>query len=730
MKSHSPLRPVIATLLAGGLALQAIPLAGQQEKGLVHEATSVTAIEIPVNVIGKDGKPVPGLTAKDFELTDDGKKQEISAVDVVDLRGRPAAEIPGVARRHWLLVFDTSYSSPRGIARAREGAAEFVKTATSESDLVGVAALSAEAGWKLLLNFTRDRHQLAAAVAAAGATGAGANRTDPLAFAFVVPGSENNAAIGGGANASAVRETNQDVQRSVQTATDNKERARVAQFMTTLGSVARALDSVRGRKHVLFFSEGFESRLLGGSEAARPMGGAEMAAGPSNDTANEQVLRGQTWKVDSDSRFGSSATRNTVGDALAVFRRSDTVLHAVDVTGLKSDSSDVSNRKGASGRDTLFTISKETEGELVQDANQLSGELAKVADRTGLVYVLVYQPKNLSKPGTFHALKVKTTVAGARVSARSGYYEPRPYAALSALEKMLATGDVMTGGAENSLRLSLLAAPFSSGTDRALVPVVLEVPGRELLRGPGSAAAQDSVQLYAYVTRAGSGPGDAAAGDSAGTLVDYRTSEVALDLAKAKASLESGGIKYYGAFSLAPGDYTVRAVARSVATGRAGIASASLHVPAFAGGPAVVLPPIFQDAPSRWVMVRATSASEPSEYPFVVGGETFVPWAAPVLEAGTEVKVAIFTYNYPAGAEGGKPPALQLAPAILGNGRAWPASGLRLLGQSGVEKGGARKILLAFKPDGLPPGKYRLKLGVSESTSGAAADGVAAFEVK
>lgn len=709
----------LAILVSIGPCASSAALA--QSKSPVAESATVTAIEIPVNVIGRDGKPVAGLTAKDFELTDEGKKQEISAVDVVDLRSRPAAEIPAPARRHWLLVFDLSYSSARGLARARDGAAEFVRTATSESDLVGVATLSAETGWKLLLNFTRDRQQLAAAVAAVGATGAGASRTDPLAFAFVVPGAEGNAAVGGGANASAVRETTADVQRSVQTASDNRERGRVAQFMTTLGSVARALDSVRGRKHVLFFSEGFESRLLGGSDAPRPMAGAEVAAGPTTDTANEQVLRGQTWKIDNDSRFGSSATRNTVGDALAVFRRSDTVLHAVDITGVKSDSSDASNRKGASGRDTLFTMARETDGELVADANQLSGELAKVADRTGLVYVLVYQPKNLSKPGSFHALRVRVTAPGARVSARAGYYEPRPFTALSPLERMLSTGDVLTSGAENSLALSLLAAPFASGAGRALVPVVLEVPGRELLASASASVQQDSIQLYAYVTNA------------AGTLVDYRSSDVALDLAKARASLEAGGIKYYGAFSLAPGDYSVRAVARSTATGRTGIATATLVVPPIPGGPAVVLPPLFEDAAARWVMVRAPQAAggaEPAEYPFVLGGESFVPAAAPVLDAGTEVKIAVVTFNYPSGPEGGKPPALALSPAILGNGRAWPVTGFRLLGQSGVEKSGARKILLAFKPDGLPPGKYRLKLGVSEATSGATADGMAGFEVR
>ena len=86
--------------------------------------------------------------------------------------------------------------------------------------------------------------------------------------------------------------------------------------------------------------------------------------------------------------------------------------------------------------------------------------------------------------------------------------------------------------------------------------------------------------------------------------------------------------------------------------------------------------------------------------------------------------------NYPAGTACGKPPALQLSPAIFGNGRAWPAAGLKLLGKFSVEKVGARKILLAWRPESLPPGKYRLKLAVSESASGATAEGIMPFEVR
>ncbi len=148
-------------------------------------------------------------------------------MDVVDLRAPAVGPVPAPARRHWLLVFDLSYSSVRGLARAREGARDFVKNATAETDLVGIATLSAESGASLLLNFTRDRAQLAAAVDAVGSAAAAASRTNPLAFAFITPGAEEHAITSGG-NESAARETAQDIQRVAQRGSDDRERTKVA----------------------------------------------------------------------------------------------------------------------------------------------------------------------------------------------------------------------------------------------------------------------------------------------------------------------------------------------------------------------------------------------------------------------------------------------------------------------------------------------------------------------
>src|SRR5689334_16796611 len=159
----------------------------------VRETAAATVIEIPVTVVGKDGRPVTGLTAADFELFDDGKKQSVSSVDVIDLSqpapnapphpagsAAVAAPIPPAARRLWLLVFDLSYASASGLTRARDGARDFVTRSMQPNDLAAVGTLSVDTGWRLLVNFTRDRRQLAAAVDTLGIPSLVHPSPDPL----------------------------------------------------------------------------------------------------------------------------------------------------------------------------------------------------------------------------------------------------------------------------------------------------------------------------------------------------------------------------------------------------------------------------------------------------------------------------------------------------------------------------------------------------------------------
>ncbi len=403
--------------------------------------------------------------------------------------------------------------------------------------------------------------------------------------------------------------------------------------------------------------------------------------------------------------------------ALEQFNRSDAVLDAIDTSGLRADGDLSGSGTLGSGTDALYTMATTTNGDLIRNSNQLEGELGKLEERTSLVYLLLYQPKALSRPGAFHALKVKVKTPGARVLARSGYYEPRPYQSLSPLERVLAAGDLITGGTRaNEVQASLLAAPFASQTDLAQVPVLIEIPGKGLLAG--DSGGQASVQIYVY------------ANDAKGTLTDYMTSEMTLDLSKVGPALEAGGLKFYGTLYLPVGSMAVQALVRNGTTGRAGVFSTRVEVPEIPGGAPTVLPPFFEEAPGRWLMVRGNPREDapprPADYPFVVAGESFVPAASAVVNPGAPARVAVVAYNFGVSA---KPEPLEVRAEVVGaDGKSRPAD-VTVVRRSDVERGGGRKVVLDFKPQGLAAGRYALKVALTDPASKKTAGASSPFEV-
>jgi VWFA-related protein len=726
---RTPLRLAAALVFVAGAVPGRATAQPSGKSDVVQETARVTVVEVPVNVVGRDGRPVAGLSAADFELYDDGKKQTISGFEAVDL-SRPtahadaaAAPVPPAARRHWLLVFDLSYTSLTGVIRAREGAEAFIARAMKESDLAAVATVSVEKGWNLLANFSSDKNQLTAAVRTLGLPGLTARSSDPLGLLFTAPTEATQTGFSNNPKNSMLEDFKELQQTLQKPANDAQARGKVASLLRSLAGMGHVLDSVRGRKHVLFFSEGFETKHLVG---ATPMSGSTGTnvfdrTAPTNEAANS-VISGEIWKVDSDARFGSTASRSVLTQALGEFRRSDTILDTIDISGLRAEG-DASGAKPGSGADALYTMATETDGDFIRNANQLGGEIEKLVDRTSMVYVLAFQASPSGRPGAFHPLKVKVRAPGARVLARAGYYEPRPYVALSPLERILASGDLITGGArENSLSTDLLCTVMPGG-EVARVPLVLEIAGAPLLAAsPGGGSAR-TVQIYAYAT------------NSSGTLSDYLSQEMTLDLARVRGSLESGGIKFYGALTLPPGDYTVRTLVRDAASGRSAVSSASVRVPA-AGGPGLVLPPFFPDRSGRWLFVRAATrpdaAARPTEYAFTVEGESFVPAVKPVLasKSGTApAQVTVLTYRLGSGAPAGADP-LQVAAEIIGSdGKPRPPE-VSVVKRIDGEKSGARAVMLAFSPERLEPGRYALKVRVSDRATRQSGEASTDFEVR
>jgi VWFA-related protein len=711
------------------LAVSASPIVAQasSESGAVRETASVTLVEVPVNVIGKDGRPVAGLSAADFDLYDDGKKQALTGFDVVDLNrpataAAPAASISAApqpaARRHWLIVFDLSYASLTGLVRARDGAEAFVR-AMRDSDLAAVATLSTDTGWNLLANFSQDRRQLSEAIRTLGLPGKTHRSSDPLGLLFTAPGGGMSASAGGSPRSEMLAEDLRELQQTLQKpATDSLARGKATQLMKSLAGIGRTLDSVRGRKYVLFFSEGFETRLLSGDAGPGIATGAPFSSAPTNEAANN-AISGEIWKVDSEARFGSTGTRSVLTLAMAEFKRSDTVLDTIDISGLRAAGDASNSARPGSGTDALFAMASETGGDLVRNANQLGGEIEKLLERTGLVYVLAYQPTSRTRPGAFHEIRVKVRRSGAKVIARAGYYEPRPFASLSPLERVLASGDLVTSGTrENSLAAELLCAAIPDEGLLARVPVVIEIAGAPLLAG--ESGGRTAVQIFAYAV------------NSQGTLADYLSQELTLDLSRVREKLESGGVKFYGMLSLPPGDYAIRSLVRQASTGRSAVLTSPVRVPV-SGGAAVVLPPLFPDRSGRWLFVKATPRSDSpagnSDYPFAVDGESFVPAARPIVAAradGAPVTATVLTYNF--GAARADP--LQVVGEVVGDdGKPRPVE-VSVVSRSDSGKAGARAVTLGIRTDRLAGGRYVLKVRVSDRVSRKSAEAATAFEVR
>jgi VWFA-related protein len=687
------------------------PAVGQA--AVFEEGVRVFEVQVPVNVTGRDGEPLRGLGAEDFQVYDRGRKQELTGLRVVDLETLapsegpdPWLELPSAARRHFLLFFDLAFSSPTAVLRARQAARSFVLEALHPADLVGVMTFSLEQGPRLLVTFTRDRAQVARAIDTLGADPLldPTRKQDPLrfvvdtpdtarAFAAAPTGREDFQGLMGVARESELLAHLRHLGRGFDRMERSFAASRIQAWSRSLGEIARALDSVPGRKQIIYLSEGFDSRLLVGRDSA-----LEEERSMRDDL---NILRGQAWTVDSDERFGDTGLQREVFAMLEQFRRADCVIQVVDIGGLRADQS-TRDFTRALGHDSLFYLANETGGELYKDANELHDQLVRVLDRSSVTYVLSFEPQDLPWDGSYRPLRVRVNAPrGTQVAHRTGYFAPRPFQELDPIERqLLASGAIAAAEARQELDLELLVAPFRAGAAAAYVPLIVEVGGERLLEGHDEEALE--LEIFAYVT------------DQRGEVRDFLAQQISLDLSRGREAIRQTGVKYYGHLELAPGEYLVRLLARNTATGRAGLLVRPLEVPHWARDEPALLPPFFVEPPGRWVLVRAQDQDQRGMvvYPFVVDGDPFIPAARPPLRSRGRAALCLMAYNL-------GPGDITVEMVVLGP-EGSPVDGGRLTDLertvTGIE--GLDRFVATFEPRGLSPGGYTLQLAATDPATG------------
>ena len=583
----------------------------------VGEKLTVNLVEVPVTVVDKEGNPVRGLTAENFQLLDDGKPQKIASFDKIDFASTESisaiSPLNPNARRAFLLLFDLAFSSPTSLKRAQDAARKFVDESVKPRDLVAVGTIQAERGFKLLSAFTTDRELIASAIN----NPLSYHANDPLQIAnttrtFEGPGEGGLAAGRSGTGDDQVKELANNAARQ----NEQYVRGRIEKQVESLGTLASTLRGLPGRKQVVLLSEGFDPKYVRGRDV--------------RDTGSDQndmvaIENREYWKVDSDSRYGNTQSMKFLDEMGKIFRTSDTVLHAIDIQGLRVQN-DVAVGSKFNSNDALYLLARPTGGEVFANSNSLNADFQKMLKQQEVVYVLsFYAPAQ--KPGKLHNLSVKLVgVSNARPSYRSGYYEA---GGENQMQRTLTDAEiVMNDVPQEGIRMHAVAGAYPGVGANAMVPVIVEANGTDLLK---DAKGNPNVEFFIY------------AFDSDGLVRDRLYQKLTLDVNKVGAKLRTGGVKYWGTLSLPPGSYAVKTLIKTQDRDLRGFARADVVVPK--AGEVALAPFFIDEKPADWVLVKGASHDSSNPNPFSIHGQPLVPSTAATDWTGEKRKLAVIVRN-------------------------------------------------------------------------------------
>lgn len=459
-------------------------------------------VQADVTVTDKNGKPVRDLRPEDFEIFEDGKKQQIThftyisagAPDSTPSSPETAPSEPGKAgaavplkreqvRRTIALVVDDLGLSLESMGFVRKALRKYVDEQMLPTDLVAILRTSGGTG--VLQQFTSDKGQLYATIERVRWNPQGRGGISPFAAL-------NEASIGA------------DIRDSIQF-TEEMEESRAGQYSVgTIGSlnaIVRGLGDLPGRKSIVLVSEAF--RMFGAQgrntaliEALRILTDEANANSVAIYTIDASGLQSYQFEA-SDKVAGYSylidpvimaasggPAAGTGGGAGGVPPNAPPrTLSRVDTLSAQAerDSGSAFRRLGAlsSMREAqagethtvLSYLAQRTGGTFIRNRNDIGAGIAEIMEDQQGFYVLGYRPSEspVDKSGRkrLFNLDVKLKRSGLKVRSRAGYFgitnEDRTAIRRTRPEKMVAALTSPFAPADVRLRLTPLVGDEPNG---------------------------------------------------------------------------------------------------------------------------------------------------------------------------------------------------------------------------------------------------------------------------
>lgn len=371
------------------LGLLLLPALLAQEPPAIR--VNVNLIQIDATVTDKKGRHLPGLTAADFEVFQNGKRQKISSALWVS--GRPPTLHPQEVHRAIAVLIDDLSLSPSSLHYTRQALRDFVASSVEPGDLVAIYKTSAGLG--ILQQFTTDKRLLLANIDRV--TLRTNNPTDPLA-ALQPNAMENSGDDSLSALALRMRLSEEQANRS-------RQDIATAGSLSTARFIAQGLAELPGRKSIIYFSENLQLY----DQETGPRERTATALQDLADLANRAAVVFYTIDPRGLVSFGFTAADSP----------SSNPARAVEQSMERQANVNLS-------KDGLSLLAEETGGIFYHNRNDIGVALKEAIEDQDGYYLLAFTPDDdtfqKSKAGPrYHQLKVKVNRPGVQVRYRHGF---------------------------------------------------------------------------------------------------------------------------------------------------------------------------------------------------------------------------------------------------------------------------------------------------------------------
>jgi VWFA-related protein len=538
---------------------------------------SAQLIQLDCVVTDKDGKVVKGLNKGDFELLENGRKQDLSFFEFVDATGgrsggapsapsesekQAAVQGPGAAdvRRIFAFVIDDLTIRPEDTIYVRELLTNFVDNRMQPSDLVAIVRVVG--GESLLQQFTNDKDMLRRVIAKL------TPRPNPLNIFTQYDDPQRTtgtgaSAIGGPVAFNSASTLTGDATDINGQADDSLSSLR---SFVTLGTAAYMIDGMKelpGRKAMVLVSGGLPS--LG--SATNTIGNVSYFLNQLADKATRSGVAINTLDVRGlSAQSGVASFEDTPAKSAMSLSGGDSSFGRVADKSQFGDKNPFDTIDAHMG---LRELSNATGGIAVLNRNDFNKGLDKIVETNDGYYLLAYTPLDSKFNGEFRKVEIKVKGAGYKVLSRRGYVareEPPPAAPETKEAQLLAAIKSPLAKRDLGVDAALFYAPQTDNKTEVGIGLSIDVSKLKFQAVGDKQEADYDVAGFVY---------DEFGKMRGGFSETEKASLTPEQLQQAKV----GGLPYSKGVELPPGIYQIRLAVRDNNTGAIGTTSKYLEVP-------------------------------------------------------------------------------------------------------------------------------------------------------